>query len=68
MSRATWDGAGVSPERAAAGWLAEAFETGAPLAPLPDEVAPRTRRDASAQDSDSAGGVPPERRVRRAST
>lgn len=45
MSRVARDAAGVSPERAAARWLAEAFETGAPLAPLPDEVAPRTRRD-----------------------
>lgn len=37
--------ADTSPEQATARWLAEAFETGAPLAPLPDELLPRTRRE-----------------------
>ena len=36
---------GVSPELAAARRLAEAFETGAPLAPLPGGLLPRTRRE-----------------------
>jgi hypothetical protein len=33
------------PSEAAAGWLAEALETGNPLAPLPAEAMPRTVRE-----------------------